>query len=108
MECDMVNGQLVPIVIEKTGRGERAYDIYSRLLRDRIIFLGTQVTDETASLVIAFRMSRRQSRRETERGLRFGRLRIVWRRRSPEGLPADGRSRRHLKRRGANGCRRPE
>jgi len=49
----MTTGQLIPIVIEKTGRGERAYDIYSRLLRDRIIFLGTQVTDETASLVIA-------------------------------------------------------
>lgn len=44
---------LVPIVIEKTGRGERSYDIYSRLLRDRIIFLGGPVTDEAASLVVA-------------------------------------------------------
>ncbi|MEX0654710.1 MAG: ATP-dependent Clp protease proteolytic subunit [Phycisphaeraceae bacterium] len=44
---------LVPIVIEKSGRGERAYDIFSRLLRDRIIFLGGAVTDETANLVIA-------------------------------------------------------
>ncbi len=44
---------LVPIVIEKTGRGERAYDIYSRLLKDRIVFLGTQVDDDIASLVIA-------------------------------------------------------
>ncbi|MEX0885646.1 MAG: ATP-dependent Clp protease proteolytic subunit [Phycisphaeraceae bacterium] len=44
---------LVPIVIEKSGRGERAYDIYSRLLRDRIVFLGGPVTDETANLVIA-------------------------------------------------------
>ena len=44
---------LVPIVIEKTGRGERAYDIYSRLLRDRIIFLGTAITDEMANLIIA-------------------------------------------------------
>lgn len=44
---------LVPIVIEKTGRGERSYDIYSRLLRDRIIFLGGPVTDESASLVVA-------------------------------------------------------
>lgn len=44
---------LVPIVIEKTGRGERSYDIYSRLLRDRIIFLGGPVTDEIANLVIA-------------------------------------------------------
>jgi len=44
---------LVPIVIEKTGRGERSYDIYSRLLRDRIIFLGGPVSDESASLVVA-------------------------------------------------------
>lgn len=44
---------LVPMVIEKTGRGERSYDIYSRLLRDRIIFLGGQVSDESANLVIA-------------------------------------------------------
>ncbi len=44
---------LVPIVIEKTGRGERAYDIYSRLLTDRIIFMGGPVTDETANLVVA-------------------------------------------------------
>ena len=44
---------LVPIVIEKTGRGERAYDIYSRLLKDRIIFLGGQVNDSIANLIIA-------------------------------------------------------
>lgn len=44
---------LVPIVIENTGRGERAYDIYSRLLKDRIIFLGSPIGDEIASLVIA-------------------------------------------------------
>ena len=44
---------LVPIVIETTGRGERAYDIYSRLLRDRIIFLGGPVDDDTASLIVA-------------------------------------------------------
>jgi ATP-dependent Clp protease protease subunit len=44
---------LVPIVIEKTGRGERAYDIYSRLLKDRIIFLGDAIHDEVANLVIA-------------------------------------------------------
>jgi len=44
---------LVPIVIEKTGRGERAYDIYSRLLKDRIIFLGGGVTDAVANLIIA-------------------------------------------------------
>ncbi len=44
---------LVPIVIEKTGRGERSYDIFSRLLTDRIIFLGGPVNDEVANLVVA-------------------------------------------------------
>ena len=44
---------LIPTVIEQTGRGERAYDIYSRLLKDRIIFLGTPVDDHIANLVIA-------------------------------------------------------
>ncbi len=44
---------LVPMVVEQTNRGERSYDIYSRLLKDRIIFLGTHVTDEIANLVIA-------------------------------------------------------
>lgn len=44
---------LVPIVIEQSGRGERAYDIYSRLLRDRIIFIGTPIDDTVANLVIA-------------------------------------------------------
>lgn len=44
---------LVPMVVEQTGRGERAYDIYSRLLKDRIIFLGTQVDDNIANLIIA-------------------------------------------------------
>jgi ATP-dependent Clp protease protease subunit len=45
--------QLIPMVVEQTGRGERAYDIFSRLLKDRIVFLGTQVSDEIANLVIA-------------------------------------------------------
>jgi ATP-dependent Clp protease protease subunit len=45
--------QLVPIVIEKSGRTERAYDIYSRLLKDRIVFLGGPVDDATANLIIA-------------------------------------------------------
>ena len=45
--------QLVPIVIEQSGRGERAYDIYSRLLKDRIIFLGGGVDDDIANLIIA-------------------------------------------------------
>ena len=44
---------LVPIVVEQTGRGERAYDIYSRLLKDRIVFLGSPVTDEIANLITA-------------------------------------------------------
>ena len=44
---------LIPMVVEQTGRGERAYDIYSRLLKDRIVFLGNQVTDEVANVIIA-------------------------------------------------------
>src|ERR1700732_1765903 len=44
---------LVPMVVEQTGRGERAYDIYSRLLKDRIIFLGGPIDDNLANLVIA-------------------------------------------------------
>ena len=44
---------LVPYVVEQTSRGERNYDIYSRLLKDRIIFLGEEVNDTTASLVVA-------------------------------------------------------
>jgi ATP-dependent Clp protease protease subunit len=45
--------QLIPMVVEQSSRGERAYDIYSRLLKDRIIFLGTGISDEVANLVIA-------------------------------------------------------
>lgn len=48
-----VNQNLVPIVIEKTGRGERAYDIFSRLLKDRIVFIGGPIDDSAANLVIA-------------------------------------------------------
>ncbi len=44
---------LVPIVVEQTGRGERAYDIYSQLLRDRIVFLGTEINDDVANLITA-------------------------------------------------------
>ncbi|MEI8205247.1 MAG: ATP-dependent Clp endopeptidase proteolytic subunit ClpP [Kiritimatiellales bacterium] len=44
---------LIPMVIEQTGRGERAYDIYSRLLKERIIFLGTEINDDVSNLVIA-------------------------------------------------------
>lgn len=49
----MAENTLIPIVIEKTGRGERAYDIYSRLLKDRIVFLGGAVSDELANVVVA-------------------------------------------------------
>jgi ATP-dependent Clp protease protease subunit len=49
----MASNTLIPIVIEKSGRGERAYDIYSRLLKDRIILLGGPVTDESANAIIA-------------------------------------------------------
>ena len=48
-----VYNQLVPMVVETTGRGERAYDIYSRLLKERIVFIGTAIDDTVASLVIA-------------------------------------------------------
>jgi len=50
---DFSNSILVPTVIEKTAGGERAYDIYSRLLKERIIFLGTEINDTVANLVIA-------------------------------------------------------
>ncbi|WP_456397275.1 ATP-dependent Clp endopeptidase proteolytic subunit ClpP [Desulfurobacterium sp.] len=50
---EKVINQLIPMVIEQTGRGERAYDIYSRLLKDRIIFLGTPIDDNIANLIIA-------------------------------------------------------
>ena len=44
---------LIPMVVEQTARGERSYDIYSRLLKDRIVFLGEEISDDTASLVVA-------------------------------------------------------
>ena len=44
---------LIPYVVEQTNRGERSYDIYSRLLKDRIVFLGGEITDDTANLVVA-------------------------------------------------------
>ena len=44
---------LIPIVVEQTGRGERSYDIYSRLLKERIVFIGSEVTDDLANLVVA-------------------------------------------------------
>ncbi|MDD4103351.1 MAG: ATP-dependent Clp endopeptidase proteolytic subunit ClpP [Kiritimatiellae bacterium] len=47
------SSMLVPIVVEQTGRGERAYDIYSRLLQDRIVFIGTGINDEVSNVIIA-------------------------------------------------------
>ena len=52
-ELDIQNLGMVPMVIEQSGRGERAYDIYSRLLRERVIFLVGPVNDQTANLVVA-------------------------------------------------------
>jgi ATP-dependent Clp protease protease subunit len=53
MKNQITNNYLVPMVIEKTQFGERAYDIYSRLLKDRIIFLGTPIDDEVANIICA-------------------------------------------------------
>ncbi len=53
MSSDIFNNYLVPMVVEQTGRGERAYDIFSRLLKDRIIFIGSPIDDNVANLVIA-------------------------------------------------------
>ena len=50
---NIIRNALVPMVVEQTGRGERSYDIFSRLLNDRIIFLSDEVNDATASLVVA-------------------------------------------------------
>ena len=73
---------LVPMVIEQTSRGERAYDIYSRLLRDNIIFLGTPIDDNIANVIIAQMLflsgedPRRTSSSTSTR--RAGRLRRGW------------------------------
>ena len=53
MKMEDIINQLVPIVVEQTPRGERAYDIYSRLLQDRIIILGTPIDDHIANLIVA-------------------------------------------------------
>ena len=44
---------LVPVVVEQTNRGERSYDIYSRLLKDRIVFLGGEIDDDLANIIVA-------------------------------------------------------
>ena len=53
MPYSEIYNQLVPIVIEQTGRGERSFDIFSRLLKERIVFIGTPIDDNVASLTIA-------------------------------------------------------
>ena len=53
MMMEEIDQMLVPMVVEQTARGERAYDIYSRLLKDRIIFVGTAINDEISNLIIA-------------------------------------------------------
>ena len=53
MKLQEENQMLIPMVVEQTGRGERAYDIYSRLLKDRIVFIGTAINDEVSNLIIA-------------------------------------------------------
>src|SRR3989304_9868250 len=53
MDERIYNNYLIPMVVEQTGRGERAYDIFSRLLKGRIIFIGTPIDDQIANLVIA-------------------------------------------------------
>jgi ATP-dependent Clp endopeptidase proteolytic subunit ClpP len=50
---EKMNSYLVPIVVEQTGRGERSYDIYSRLLKERIVFIGSEITDDLANVVVA-------------------------------------------------------
>ena len=73
---------LVPMVIEKSQFGERAYDIYSRLLKERIVFLGGPIDDDTANLVIAQLLSwKRRTKRRISRSIstpRAARLRRLW------------------------------
>ncbi len=74
---------LIPMVLEQTSRGERSYDIYSRLLRDNIIFLGTPIDDNVANLIIAQMLfSRARTRRRTSSSTstrRAARSLPVWR-----------------------------
>ena len=58
------NSALIPMVIEQSGRGERSFDIYSRLLRDRVVFLVGPVTDQSANLVVAQRSEERRVGKE--------------------------------------------
>ena len=67
--------QLVPIVVEQTSRGERSYDIYSRLLKDRIIFIGSAVDDHMANLIIAQLLFLQKENRSQDISLRTSPLR---------------------------------
>ena len=76
---------LIPYVVEQTSRGERSYDIFSRLLNDRIIFLGEEVNDTTASLVVAqlLYLEAQDPDKEIQMYINFSpggssRLRLVW------------------------------
>ena len=74
---------VIPMVIESTGRGERAYDIYSLLLKERIIFLGTPIDDQVANVIVAQLLF--LSNEDPERGIQMyinspgGRSMPVWR-----------------------------
>ena len=59
MKGKQMNASLIPMVVEKSGAGERAYDIYSRLLKDRIVFVGGEIEDNMANAIVAQRHPRR-------------------------------------------------
>ena len=65
--ADPITGALVPVVVEQTSRGERSFDIFSRLLRERIVFVTGEVEDNMASLIVAQLTSNRKIRRRTSR-----------------------------------------
>src|SRR5439155_954513 len=79
---------LVPMVVENTGRGERAFDIYSRLLKERIVFIGTPIDDQVANLVVAQLLFLQSEDRKGDTGHR---ARLLPHRRSREGLWPDRR-----------------
>ena len=68
------NSLLVPMVIEQTGRGERSYDIYSRLLKDRIVFIGTAIDDHVANLVVAQMLFLQME--DSKRDIKIGRAHV--------------------------------
>jgi len=68
-EREMAHGSLVPTVVERTGRGERAYDIFSRLLKDRIVFIGSVIDDIDANLIVAQMLFLQNENKNAEIGL---------------------------------------